>query len=37
MPAVCDALGIHFDYPENWELETYDDQQGGGRGDRFEP
>ena len=30
MPAVCDALGIHFDYPENWELETYDDQQGGG-------
>lgn len=30
MPAVCDALGIHFDYPDNWELETYDDPSGNG-------
>ncbi|MDC0936189.1 hypothetical protein OAS39_07865 [Pirellulales bacterium] len=30
MPAVCDAFGIHFDYPENWELETFDDAEGGG-------
>lgn len=30
MPAVCDALGVHFDYPDNWKLETYDDPSGDG-------
>lgn len=30
MPAACSALGIQFDYPDNWELEQFDDDAGGG-------
>lgn len=30
MPAVCNALGVHFDYPDNWELEEFEDPSGGG-------
>jgi hypothetical protein len=25
MPAVFDKLGVHFDYPDNWRIEDYDE------------
>jgi hypothetical protein len=25
MPAVFDKLGVHFDYPDNWQIEDYDE------------
>ena len=25
MPAVFDKLGVHFDYPDNWKIEDYDE------------
>jgi hypothetical protein len=32
MPAICEKLGLRFDYPDNWQLEAQVDEQGEGGG-----
>ena len=29
MPAVFEQLGLHFEYPDNWTIDQFEEEQGG--------